>query len=130
MGLEPAWHTLGHSWRRKRSQCAVEWARNMHDQIAGQGVPFFFKQWGGIRPKAGGRALDEWNGDVIRRREPGSRLRWPQPLYTQDVGELTSTLSCYGITYRVSFASPAGTTTSSMWTGDTLAHGRAPTTIS
>ena len=41
----------------------VEWARDVRDQCAGQGVPFFFKQWGGIRPKAGGRALDgrEWN---------------------------------------------------------------------
>ena len=26
-------------------------------------VPFFFKQWGGLRPKTGGRALDgrQWN---------------------------------------------------------------------
>ena len=26
-------------------------------------VPFFFKQWGGFRPKSGGRLLDgeEWN---------------------------------------------------------------------
>jgi protein gp37 len=41
----------------------VEWAREVRDQCAEQGVSFFFKQWGGIRPKTGGRALDgrEWN---------------------------------------------------------------------
>ncbi len=42
---------------------SIEWAREIRDQCAGQGVAFFFKQWGGIRPKSGGRELDgrEWN---------------------------------------------------------------------
>ncbi|WP_395335099.1 phage Gp37/Gp68 family protein [Novosphingobium sp. BL-8H] len=42
---------------------AIEWAREVRDQCAAQGVAFFFKQWGGIRPKSGGRELDgrEWN---------------------------------------------------------------------
>ena len=41
----------------------VDWAREVRDQCAAQGVAFFFKQWGGIRPKSGGRSLDgrEWN---------------------------------------------------------------------
>ena len=41
----------------------IEWAREIRDRCAAQGVPFFFKQWGGIRPKSGGRDLDgrEWN---------------------------------------------------------------------
>lgn len=41
----------------------IEWARDIRDQCARQGVAFFFKQWGGIRPKSGGRQLDgrEWN---------------------------------------------------------------------
>ena len=41
----------------------IEWAREIRDNCAAQGVPFFFKQWGGIRPKSGGRDLDgrEWN---------------------------------------------------------------------
>lgn len=41
----------------------IEWAREIRDQCAAQAVPFFFKQWGGIRPKSGGRDLDgrEWN---------------------------------------------------------------------
>ena len=42
---------------------AIEWAREIRDECAAQNVAFFFKQWGGIRPKSGGRELDgrEWN---------------------------------------------------------------------
>lgn len=42
---------------------AIEWAREIRDQCAEQRVAFFFKQWGGLRPKSGGRDLDgqEWN---------------------------------------------------------------------
>ena len=41
----------------------IEWARQIRDECARQQVSFFFKQWGGIRPKSGGRDLDgrEWN---------------------------------------------------------------------
>lgn len=35
-----------------------EWARSIRDQCAEQGVPFFFKQWGGINKKKAGRLLD------------------------------------------------------------------------
>jgi protein gp37 len=39
------------------------WVRAIRDQCKTAGVAFFFKQWGGIRPKTGGRKLDgrEWN---------------------------------------------------------------------
>ncbi len=36
----------------------VEWARSIRDQCRAQGVAFFFKQWGGRTPKAGGNRLD------------------------------------------------------------------------
>jgi protein gp37 len=36
-----------------------EWVRSIRAQSRAAGVAFFFKQWGGIRPKAGGRDLDE-----------------------------------------------------------------------
>ena len=41
----------------------LEWVREVRDQCQEQGVAFFFKQWGGIRPKSGGRELDgrEWS---------------------------------------------------------------------
>jgi protein gp37 len=35
-----------------------EWARALRDQCQSAAVPFFFKQWGGRTPKAGGRLLD------------------------------------------------------------------------
>lgn len=35
-----------------------DWARRLRDDCAGEGVPFFFKQWGGFTAKAGGRLLD------------------------------------------------------------------------
>ena len=40
-----------------------EWVREVRDQCLDRGVAFFFKQWGGLRPKSGGRALDdrEWS---------------------------------------------------------------------
>lgn len=34
------------------------WARGLRDQCQKARVPFFFKQWGGRTPKAGGRELD------------------------------------------------------------------------
>jgi protein gp37 len=39
-----------------------KWFRDVRDQCALSGVGFFFKQWGGLRPKTGGAALDgvEW----------------------------------------------------------------------
>lgn len=36
----------------------AEWARELRDACEAAGVPFFFKQWGGRTPKAGGRVLD------------------------------------------------------------------------
>ena len=37
---------------------AVEWARSLRDECRAFSVAFFFKQWGGRTPKAGGRHLD------------------------------------------------------------------------
>jgi protein gp37 len=39
------------------------WVRSIRDQCKAAGVAFFFKQWGGLRPKTGGRKLDgrEWS---------------------------------------------------------------------
>ena len=42
----------------------ISWVRDIKRQCLKSNVPFFFKQWGGLRPKSGGRLLDgkEWNG--------------------------------------------------------------------
>ncbi|MBA3616020.1 MAG: phage Gp37/Gp68 family protein [Rubrobacteraceae bacterium] len=36
----------------------ADWIRDVRDQADVLDVAFFFKQWGGIRPKSGGRVLD------------------------------------------------------------------------
>jgi protein gp37 len=40
-----------------------EWVREVRDQCLAEDVAFFFKQWGGLRPKSGGRTLDgrQWS---------------------------------------------------------------------
>lgn len=45
-----------------------QWARDVRDQCVDAGVSFFFKQWGGRTPKAGGRMLDgqQWNQIPLR----------------------------------------------------------------
>jgi protein gp37 len=35
-----------------------DWVREVRDQCVEKGVALFFKQWGGLRPKSGGRELD------------------------------------------------------------------------
>ena len=40
-----------------------QWVRDLRDQCAAAGVPFFFKQWGGKTADAGGHLLD---GEVIQ----------------------------------------------------------------
>lgn len=44
-----------------------EWVRGLRDQCAAENVPFFFKQWGGPTPKAGGRQLDGRVHDAMPR---------------------------------------------------------------
>lgn len=39
------------------------WVREVRDQCVAANVSFFFKQWGGFRPKSGGRILDHRTWD-------------------------------------------------------------------
>jgi protein gp37 len=36
----------------------ADWFRDIRDRCGAEGIPFFFKQWGGRTPKSGGRHLD------------------------------------------------------------------------
>mgnify|MGYP001587153547 CR=1 FL=1 len=51
----------GTGWCPKPS--ALTWVRSLRDQCVAASVPFFWKQWGGPKPKSGGRILDgrEWD---------------------------------------------------------------------
>jgi len=65
-------------------QMKIEWVREIRDQCIELGVPFFFKQWGGIRPKAGGNLLDGriWQQypSNIRSQDEDSSSRTPMAL--------------------------------------------------
>lgn len=57
------WVIVGGESGLIRRPMMVEWAEQVRDRCVRQGVPFFFKQWGGRTPKAGGRLLSgrEWS---------------------------------------------------------------------
>lgn len=43
--------------------CSLDWVRELRNRCQEQGIAFFFKQWGGHRPKAQGRELDGQHWD-------------------------------------------------------------------
>jgi protein gp37 len=57
----------------------VDWVRNIRDQCAAANVPFFFKQWGGVRKGKAGRVLDERTHDdrpaLSSHAMPGAEVR-------------------------------------------------------
>jgi protein gp37 len=46
----------------------IDWLRELRDRCLEQRVAYFFKQWGGVRSKAGGRELDGRTWDELPRR--------------------------------------------------------------
>jgi protein gp37 len=53
-----------------------DWVTSIRDQCVDAGIPFFFKQWGGIRKKRAGRALDgrTYDGFPARTNHPVSSI--------------------------------------------------------
>ena len=45
-----------------------DWVRSIRDQCRASGVPFFFKQWGGLFDKRNGRELDRCTHDEMAER--------------------------------------------------------------
>ena len=57
----------------------AEWVRSLIKQSEEQNVPVFFKQWGGIRPKQGGREIDGRILDGFPKTEPVTEaLKMPE----------------------------------------------------
>ncbi len=56
------------------------WAASVRDQCVAAGVPFFFKQWGGVRKKQHGRLLDGKVWDQYPNKERGPRRPCIQPV--------------------------------------------------
>lgn len=57
------WAIVGGESGPRARPMAEEWALEIRDQCRIANVAFFFKQWGGVRPKSGGRSLRgrEWS---------------------------------------------------------------------
>jgi len=58
-----SWAIVGGESGPNHRRIKIEWVRELRDQCVSGKVAFFFKQWGGLTPKSGGRSLDgrDWN---------------------------------------------------------------------
>ena len=65
------WAIVGGESGPRSRPMAEEWATEIRDQCVAQNVAFFFKQWGGYRPKTGGRLLQgvEWSEYPVQNAE-------------------------------------------------------------
>lgn len=58
MSARLSWVVVGGESGPKARPIDPAWVRSLRDQCIAAGVPFFFKQWGGVNKKATGRTLD------------------------------------------------------------------------
>ena len=69
-----SWAIVGGESGPRARPMEEDWAIEIRDQCVAAKIAFFFKQWGGIRPKSGGRRLQkrEWNQypKIIEKRVP------------------------------------------------------------
>jgi protein gp37 len=59
------WVIVGGESGARARPLAYDWVVEIRDQCLKAEVPFFFKQWGGRTPKAGGRLLDDRTWDEL-----------------------------------------------------------------
>jgi len=59
------WVIVGGESGRKARPIKKEWVVDIRDQCQCEGVPFFFKQWGGINKKKNGRILEGETWDEL-----------------------------------------------------------------
>ena len=71
------WAIVGGESGPRARPMKEQWVLEIRDACRHSGVAFFFKQWGGFRPKSGGRTLRgrEWNQypRTPKRRAPGQK---------------------------------------------------------
>jgi protein gp37 len=59
------WVILGGESGHGARPMHADWVRSVRDQCQAAGVPFFFKQWGGVRKNKSGRVLDGRTHDEV-----------------------------------------------------------------
>jgi protein gp37 len=57
-GRKPDWIIVGGESGPRFRPIEKAWVRVMRDFAVANKIPFFFKQWGGLHPKANGKILD------------------------------------------------------------------------
>ena len=60
-----SWVILGGESGHGARPMHPEWVRSIRDQCRDAGIPFFFKQWGGVRKNRAGRELDGRTYDEV-----------------------------------------------------------------
>ncbi len=70
------WVIVGGESGVKHRPMQLKWAQSIRDQCLEADVAFFFKQWGGRTPKAGGRLLDDKIWDEMPKAWEKHRNRW------------------------------------------------------
>lgn len=77
------WVVVGGESGPRARPLRAEWARSVRDQCRAVNVPFFFKQWGGVRKGEAGRELDGRVHDDMPPRKgqkPPQGRRSPMPM--------------------------------------------------
>lgn len=70
------WVIVGGESGPKHRPIEASWVRDIRSQTHAAGAAFFFKQWGGIRPKVGGRELDGRTYDEMPDAYSAHTERW------------------------------------------------------
>jgi len=68
------WVIAGGESGRNARPISPTWVTELRDACAATDVPFFFKQWGGRTPKAGGRVLEGREWDQMPTRLPAATM--------------------------------------------------------
>lgn len=68
------WVIVGGESGANSRKMEADWVRSIRDQCIRDKVPFFFKQWGGQTPKAGGRDLDGRTWEQFASYQSGSLI--------------------------------------------------------
>jgi protein gp37 len=68
------WLIAGGESGRRHRRVREEWRLDLRDRCQEDGVAYFFKQWGGPRPKSGGRELNGRTWDEMPRAELASAV--------------------------------------------------------
>ena len=81
------WVIVGGESGPRARPISVEWVRSLRDQCCRVKVPFFFKQWGGVRKSENGRQLDGRTYDEFPEFKPEPKS------VTPDLADLRKELS-------------------------------------